>query len=424
MYLRFFLTHPRVLSFGVLLTLFSSFGQTFLISIFVPRLLAEFTLNTAQFGALYAGATLVSAVSLPFFGRVLDRVTLRAFSLAVGLGLATACFAMAFAPNVMVLFLAILGLRLTGQGLLSLTASTTMARVFTEGRGKALSVSGLGYPLGEGLLPMAIVLLIHAAGWRLSWAILGGIIALLLLPAMASLLSDVEPLHENEVAEHKEHPPIVRLWRDPRFYLLLPGTLFLPVVLTALFLYQIPLAEARGWSMQTMAAAFIGFAVARMLASLLVGPWIDRWGAVRMFPAILVPACVGLGVLSLGTAPETAFVYLALVGVSQGIASPMMTALWAEVYGVETLGATKSTVSMLGIFGTALGPLLLGGLLKAGVAFDVIIPTCAVLGVGAVGVSFLARSRLRRIAMAADLPRDAAHRNLRKGAGIRRREGR
>jgi hypothetical protein len=42
------------------------------------------------------------------------------------------------------LFLAILGLRLTGQGMLSLTASTTMARVFTEGRGKALSVSGLG----------------------------------------------------------------------------------------------------------------------------------------------------------------------------------------------------------------------------------------------------------------------------------------
>ena len=63
-YLRFFLTHPRALSFGVLLTLFSSFGQTFLISIFVPRLLEEFALNTAQFGALYALATITSAASL------------------------------------------------------------------------------------------------------------------------------------------------------------------------------------------------------------------------------------------------------------------------------------------------------------------------------------------------------------------------
>jgi MFS family permease len=166
---------------------------------------------------------------------------------------------------------------------------------------------------------------------------------------------------------------------------------FLPGVLTALFLYQLPLAESHGWSAQTMATAFIGFAVARMAASLIVGPWIDRWGAVQLFPVILIPACVGLGALSFGSSPWIAFVYLALAGVSQGIASPMMTALWAEVYGVETLGATKSTVSMLGIFGTARGPLLLGSLLKAGVTFDVIIPTTAILGALSVTVSLVAR---------------------------------
>ncbi|MHB1307804.1 MAG: MFS transporter [Limisphaerales bacterium] len=394
-YVRFFLTHPRVLSFGVLLTLFSSFGQTFLISIFVPRLLEEFALNTAQFGALYAAATLTSAASLPFFGRLIDRVTLRAFSLAVGLGLAFACFVMALAPNVVLLFVAILGLRLTGQGLLSLTASTTMARVFAEGRGKALSVSGLGYPLGEGLLPMGIVLLIHAAGWRLSWGILGAVIAVVLLPAMSSLLREVEPMHRREVAGHLAGGCRPRLLRDWRFYLLLPGSLFLPVVLTALFLYQVPLAEFRGWSVSTMATAFIGFALARMGASLVVGPWIDRLGAGRLFPVILAPACAGLIALSLGSSPWMAYAYLALVGVSQGIASPLMTALWAEVYGVESLGATKSTVAMLGIFGTALGPLLLGWLLKAGVGFGVIVPGCALLAVLAMGISLLARKSLR-----------------------------
>jgi MFS family permease len=165
-----------MLSFGVLLTLFSSFGQTFLISMFVPRLLETFQLNTAQFGLLYAAATITSALSLPFFGRLIDRTTLRRFSLAVGLGLVLACFLMALAPNVPLLFLAILGLRLTGQGLLSLTASTAMARVFGQGRGKALSLSGLGYPLGEGLLPLLVVLLIHGVGWRFSWGILGTLI--------------------------------------------------------------------------------------------------------------------------------------------------------------------------------------------------------------------------------------------------------
>lgn len=395
-YLRFFLTHPRVLSFGVLLTLFSSFGQTFLISIFVPRLLESFALNTAQFGTLYAAATLTSAACLPYFGRLIDRVTLRTFSLAVGSGLVLSCFLMSLASNVPVLFLAILGLRLTGQGLLSLTASTTMARVFAEGRGKALSVSGLGYPLGEGLLPMAIVLLVHATGWRFSWAILGSTIAILLLPAMISLLRDVEPLHQSEVAGHKRQPRPPRLLRDWNFYLLLPGNLFLPFVLTALFLYQIPLAEYRGWSAQTMAAAFVGFALARMVASLAVGPFIDRWSAVRLFPAILIPACAGLAALALGTAPWVAFAYLILAGVSQGLASPMMTSLWAEVYGVQSLGATKGTVSTLGIFSTALGPVILGWLLKAGVSFDLIVPICALMGGLVVGISLLARNRLLR----------------------------
>jgi MFS family permease len=397
-YIRFFLTHPRVLSFGVLLTLFSSFGQTFLISMFVPRLLEAFRLDTAQFGLLYAAATVISALSLPFFGRLIDRTPLRRFSLAVGLGLVVACFLMALAPNVPVLFLAILGLRLTGQGLLSLTASTTMARVFEEGRGKALSLSGLGYPLGEGLLPLLVVLLIHAAGWRLSWGILGAVIAILLLPSMYSLLADVEARRSagTQTAVTTAAPGKVALLRDARFYLLLPGSLYLPLVLTALFLYQVPLAEHRGWSAQTMAAAFIGFAIARSVASLIAGPMIDRWNALPLFPLILLPVSLGLVVLSVEWAPWIAFVYLILAGVSQGIASPMMTALWAEVFGIQSLGAIKGTVSTFGILSTAIGPVLLGAGLKAGISFDLILPVTAALGFATAAFSLVARQRMDR----------------------------
>jgi hypothetical protein len=46
----------------------------------------------------------------------------------------------------------------------------------------------------------------------------------------------------------------------------------------------------------------------------------------------------------------------------------------------------------VGIFATALGPLLLGGLLRAGVTFEVIIPGATVHGALAIGISFIARS--------------------------------
>jgi MFS family permease len=393
-YYRFFLKHPRVLSFGVLLTLFSSFGQTFLISIFVPRLLETFSLNTAQFGLLYAAATLTSAASLPFFGRLLDRSLLSTFSLGVGAGLVCACLAMALAPNVPVLFLAIVGLRLTGQGLLSLTASTTMARVFEQGRGKALSVSALGYPLGEGMLPLVIVLLIHAVGWRLSWGILGVTIAMVLLPAMNSLLKSVEPVQKAVVELSSQ--PSKGLLRDWRFYLLLPGVVFLPLVLTGLFLYQIPLAEFRGWSEQTMATAFIGFAIARMVSSLIAGQLIDRWGAMRLFPVILLPVALGLILLAGGNLRWIAYAYLFLAGISQGMTGPAMTALWAEIYGVESLGRIKSTVATIGIFSTALGPLLLGWLLQAGLSFSTILPVCVAFAFAASFLNFWLSLRLRQ----------------------------
>ncbi|MDW7712213.1 MAG: MFS transporter [Deferrisomatales bacterium] len=400
-YLRFVCTHARVLSFGVLLTLFSSFGQTFLISLFVPRWLEAFALDAARFGVLYAGATLLSAASLPFLGRLLDRTCLLRFSLGAGLGLVLACLAIALAPNAGGLFLALFGLRLTGQGLLSLTASTTMARTFERGRGRALSLSGLGYPLGEGLLPLGVVLLLQRADWRWSWVFLGAAIALVLLPAMVLLLRPTAGREGArggaEVSDSGAAGNPVLL-RDGRFYALLPGSLLVPLVLTALFLYQGPLAESRGWPIQTMATAFAGFAVARFGGGLLIGPWIDRWGAARIFPFVPLPLCAGLLALSVGTAPWVALVYLSLAGVTQGIAGPTLTALWAEVYGVESLGAIKGTVATLAVLATALGPMALGALLAAGVPFSAIVPGCLGLSLSVAGVSLLARRQLEATA--------------------------
>jgi MFS family permease len=87
-------------------------------------------------------------------------------------------------------------------------------------------------------------------------------------------------------------------------------------------------------------------------------------------------------------------VYLFLAGVSQGIASPMMTALWAEVFGIKSLGAIKGTVATFGILSTALGPVLLGACLKAGISYAQILPATAALGILTTVFNFLVRRRL------------------------------
>lgn len=371
---RFILHHPKILGFGVLLTLFSSFGQTFLISIFVPDLLAAFDISTGKFGMLYAGATLASALVLPYIGRLLDRVPPRGMSLFAALGLALSCFLMAGAWSLPALFTGLIGLRFCAQGLLGLTSSTTMARVFDRGRGKALSIASLGYPIGEGVLPLMIVLLIQAVGWRMGWVVIGTTVLCLLPPAILLLVGINDGMKSSEsetTLETKQlDAPPPAIFRDPVFYLLMPANLLMPIILTALFLYQIPLAASKGWTAETMARGFIGFAAVRVVASFLTGPMIDRFTALRILRWQLLPAAAGLAILLLGGGPWAAYLYLALVGVSQGIAGPVMTATWAEVYGVDQLGSIKGIVTSCAIFGTALGPLILGGALDAGAGYD------------------------------------------------------
>ena len=399
---RFIFNHPRILGFGVLLTLFSSFGQTFLISIFVPELLEAFDIGTGKFGLIYAGATLASALSLPYFGRLLDRVPPRRVSLCAGTGLAAACLLMAAAWNLPSLVAGLIGLRLCAQGLLGLTSSTTMARSFDQDRGKALSVSALGYPIGEGLLPLMIVLLIQTAGWRMAWVVIALAILCVLLPAILLLVgkySGMKSAQASPDAVETKSPaaPPPAMFRDPVFYLLMPANLLMPIVLTALFLYQIPLGASKGWSAETMARGFIGFAAVRVVVSFFTGPSIDRWTALRVLQWQLLPAVFGLAVLFIGGSPWAAYAYLALVGVSQGMAGPVMTATWAEVYGVERLGSIKGMITTLAIFGTALGPLVLGGALEAGATYDHAILAALVVLVAVVVITvFGCRMAVRR----------------------------
>src|SRR5690606_40098761 len=69
------------------------------------------------------------------------------------LGLTAACLVLGAVQSVALLFIGFFLVRLCGQGLLPHTAQTTMARYFDDHRGKALSISASGVPLGEVVLP-------------------------------------------------------------------------------------------------------------------------------------------------------------------------------------------------------------------------------------------------------------------------------
>ncbi len=399
-YLTFAAPDRRLLVFGFLMAFFSSFGQTFFISLFSGQIRGEFGLSHGAFGLIFSAATLISGLSLIWLGRLIDRFDLRVFTAAVCIGLIGACAFMSVAAGPVLLGLAIFSLRISGQGLMGHTAMTSMARYFEADRGKALSIANLGVHAGRGLFPVFIVALVAALGWRGVWLASAAALGVGLVPLMLWLLKGHGARHARLLAMAAGRPAGAeegtgRQWtlgevlRDPRFYLILPLALALASIGTGIVFHTVHLTATKGWDLTWYAGSFVGLAASSVIFSLLVGPMVDRLGAHRLVPFYALPAGLAMIVLAAFDAPLTAFAFMILLGASEGASRSIMGAFWAERYGVMHLGAIRAMVGALAIMGTSLSPFLMGWLFDRGVGFAAILYFCAAYLAGAIGLAVI-----------------------------------
>jgi MFS family permease len=379
-YVKFAAAHRRLVTFGFLAAFASSFGQTYYIGIYGPAIQSEFGLSHTAWGTIYMLGTLGSAALLPWTGKQIDRLNLGLYTALVGLVAVAACVATALAVNPVMLVLAIFLLRQSGQGLMSHVGITSMARYFDTGRGRAIAIATMGFAVGEAILPVAAVLMIAAFGWRWSYGATAMSLAFVLVPAALWLLKGHDTRHRAHLARlaaprtseesHARSWTRAEMLRDPRFYLLMPGILAPAVVLTAMFFHHLNLADAKAWSHAWITGSYVVYAIAVILTSLAVGSAIDRFGATRIVPYMLVPMIAAMVMVAEFHHPWIAWPYLFLIGVSTGVAHTAVSAMWAEIYGVVHLGAIRSLATAIGVLGSALGPVSLGGLMDLGISIE------------------------------------------------------
>ena len=373
-YIKFFLSNKRLISFGFILTFFSSFGQTFLLSLYVPKIIEAFQFTNSYFGGLYAVATIASSFILAYVGKLIDSTDLRKFTLYSALLLMASSLLMAFSSNIVMVFLGLLGLRFAGQGLLSHISNTSISKFFDKTRGKALSITSLGYSAGEGFFPILMSFVIGFAGWRNSLIINSLMVALVLIPFVWFALGKTNKQNiEAEAKNNKSNFSRSFLFKDKNFYLIALNSIVLPFLVTGLFFYQSTLADYKNWSLEWLSLSFVGFAIGRTASSLLSGKLIDKYSSQKLLPLYLIPFFVGLVALLFFNHIYIAIVYLTLTGISVGFGSTIKTAVLAEIYGVQSLGGIRSMFATIMILGTALSPLLFGFLIDHGYSFSYII---------------------------------------------------
>ncbi|UOM34802.1 MFS transporter [Acuticoccus sp. I52.16.1] len=352
----------------------SSFGQTYFIALFAGAIRAEFGLSNGQWGGIYTVATLASATCLIHFGRLADTMTVTRLAAGVLVLYALSATTMALAPNIVVLCLAVFGLRFCGQGMMTHISMTAMARWFRANRAKAIAVAVLGFPISEALWPPLGVVVLDVMGWRETWLVIAGLILAVFLPAL-TLMTRKGRTPQGE-GDNTEAPGMLgRQWtrgevlRHWTFWTILPGLLAPPFIGTCVFFHQVHIATVRGYDLSVMALGFAMYAGISVASSLACGPIVDRIGPARVLPVLLLPLAVAIAILAIPAGVEIWFLTLAGIGISHGLVITLIGAIWPTLYGTRWIGSIKALATSGAVMSTAAGPGLTGAIIDMGVPF-------------------------------------------------------
>ena len=359
----------KVIIFGFIFTFFSSFGQSFFLGLFNSSIRETLSISHGQFGSIYATATLLSSFILIWVGKKIDDINIFKFALFVILLLSFSSFLFSKISSITFLFFAIFLMRFSGQGMMSHTATTTISRYFTKSRGKALSIGWFGLSTAEFIMPVLIVYLLSIYAWQNIWVTIS-ISILIFLPVISYLLvknlnfESREPSNENkdEIKNIKEWKRI-EVIKDYRFYVICMNMLAMPWIATGVFVYQSFIIESKGWGEFVIAQSFMVYSILSVATLLITGFLIDKFTARKLLIYMNIPLLIATIIIMFFDQSYSAFIFLGLIGISNGLANVLGSATWAEVYGVKHIGSIKALTTALMVFSTAFGTALFGFLI-------------------------------------------------------------
>ena len=359
----------KVIIFGFIFTFFSSFGQSFFLGLFNSSIRETLSISHGQFGSIYATATLLSSFILIWVGKKIDDINIFKFALFVILLLSFSSFLFSKISSITFLFFTIFLMRFSGQGMMSHTATTTISRYFTKSRGKALSIGWFGLSTAEFIMPVLIVYLLSIYAWQNIWVIIS-ISILIFLPLISYLLvknlnfESREPSSENkdDIKNIKEWKRI-EVIKDYRFYIICMNMLAMPWIATGVFVYQSFIIESKGWGEFVIAQSFMVYSILSVATLLITGFLIDKFTARKLLIYMNIPLLIATIIIMFFDQSYSAFIFLGLIGISNGLANVLGSATWAEVYGVKHIGSIKALTTALMVFSTAFGTALFGFLI-------------------------------------------------------------
>lgn len=347
-------------------------GQTIGVSVFIDPMLASLELSRSQVSGAYLVGTLTGAVTLPRVGRWIDRTGVRLSTAVVAAAFGTVLVAMSGVVGLVTLVAGFTGIRLLGQGSLTLASTTSVALWFDRRRGLALGITTAAGAAAMSLAPLALAAGIARFDWRPTWSLAGLAVWTVVVPLAWWGLRD-RPADVGQLVDGG--PPTDRRdratdvtavdWTRPEavrtlmFWTVAAAVTTSGLIGTALGFHQISLLGERGLTVAEAAANFLPQTGAAIVGTVAMGVLVDRVPP-RVLVAASMTALAAAMILAQLAAPGLlAVAFGVAVGLGGGSIRTLEAAAIPRYFGVAHLGALRGLVMALTVGGTAFGPLLL-----------------------------------------------------------------
>ncbi len=345
-------------------------GQTIGVSVFIDHLVDDLSLSREAVSFAYMIGTLTGATLLPWVGGWVDRRGVRRAQMIIGTCFALALINMSFVNGIVWLAIGFTGIRLFGQGSLSLISTVTVSITFTRNRGTALGLFSVFSNALITMVPVGLAAIIAWVGWRSAWLVAAVIVVGTVVPiAVFGLRSLPTGTHGNgadapaSTGFSVDRPTAMR---TRGFWILVAVSSSAGMLSTALNFHQIDLLGDAGLSDNAAAAMFIPQVIGSTLAGFGFGWIADRVGH-RYLPAVSMALLFTAHVLAALAAPGLAvFIYAVSLGAAGGAVRTVTALLLPEWFGTAHLGSIQGAATLFNVGASALGPVALAAL-EAGI---------------------------------------------------------
>jgi MFS family permease len=388
--------HGWVILAASFLTLAVMYGVTYAFPVFFVALVGAFGWSRASTASIFSVNMLMAGLSAPLVGHLVDRYGPRRVlpwgAVLLGSGLVL-CASIQQLWHLWIFFgvVAAMGSSILGP----VTHTALLSNWFVRSRGSAIGIAFAGMGAGLWVFSPLAQLAIDRLGWRGTFACLGLVCMILLLPLIGLCQRDRpedvglepdgawegvrgSPTGDSRPVETAGGVSLAGALRSARFWGFVLCFFFTPVSMFAVTTHQVAHIVDLGFPTMTAVNVLGAVGLLSSMGRVLFGVLSDRIGRVGAASVSYVSSGLGIFIL-LRLAPGSPvgwlYLYALLFGIAFGARGPIVSAMTADAFRGRHYGTIFGLIHLSNGLGAALGPWMGGALYDAtgsyGLAFGV-----------------------------------------------------